>query len=280
MTLDRRLNACRADLAAEHLRGQVEAAAFTAGVGKQVAIGIAPLKEAPGWDARLASEMLFGEPVTVYEERDGWAWVQAASDGYVGYTPAECLEAPGPRATHRVTALHTILYPEPDLKSAPLDMLPMSADLALAGGSRDGFMELAAGGWVFHGHVAEIGAPLPDAVAVAERFLWTPYLWGGKSSRGIDCSGLVQVALRAAGHQAMRDTDMQAGSLGREVDREAPRARGDIVYFPGHVGIMLDGGHLLHANAWSMTVAAHPLAEVVARIAATHAEPVTCVRRL
>lgn len=104
--------------------------------------------------------------------------------------------------------------------------------------------------------------------------------WGGKSSRGIDCSGLVQVALRAAGHQAMRDTDMQAGSLGREVDREAPRARGDIVYFPGHVGIMLDGGHLLHANAWSMTVAAHPLAEVVARIAATHAEPVTCVRRL
>jgi cell wall-associated NlpC family hydrolase len=280
MTLDKRLNACRDDLAAESLRGRVEAKAFTPGTQKQVAIGVAPLKEAPDWEARLASEMLFGEPVTVYDERDGWAWVQAASDAYVGYTPSDGLEAPGPAATHRVSALHTILYPEPDLKSAPLDMLPLSADLALSGAARGDFAEMAGGGWVFRGHVAQATMPRPDFVAIAERFLWTPYLWGGKSSRGIDCSGLVQVALRAAGHQAMRDTDMQAGSLGREVDRAAPRARGDIVYFPGHVGIMLDGERLLHANAWSMTVAIHPLAEVVARLAATHAEPITCVRRL
>lgn len=280
MTLDKRLNAYRDDLAASTLKGQVASGAFTAGVPKQVGIGIAPIKQSPDWDAKLDTEMLHGERVTVYDEADGWAWAQAASDSYVGYVPSECLEAPGPEATHRVTALHTFLHTEPDLKSAPLDILPLSADLALSGQRRDDYVEMVDGGWVYEGHVAPRESLEADFVSLAERFLWTPYLWGGKSSRGIDCSGLVQVALRAAGHQAMRDTDMQATSLGTEIDPAAPRARGDIVYFPGHVGIMIDSTRLLHANAWSMTVAVHPLAEVVARIGEKHAEPITCVRRM
>jgi len=279
MTLDRRLNPFRQDLAADHLRGRVDATAFTAGVEKQVGIGIAPLKEASDWEARLASEMLHGERVTVYDEKDGWAWVQAASDSYVGYVPGECLETPGPSPTHRVTALHTFLYADPDLKSAPLDILPLSADLALSGETDGDFVELAGGGWLFRAHVAPSTESEADFVSVAERFLWTPYLWGGKSSRGIDCSGLVQVSLRAAGHQVMRDTDMQAGSLGELVETDAPRRRGDIVYFPGHVGIMLDDTRLLHANAWTMTVAIHPLSEVTDKISQKHPQPITFVRR-
>lgn len=280
MTLDKRLNAYRADLAAERLRGQVEAAAFVAGRRMQVAIGVAPLKEKPDWEARLASELLFGERVSVFDEKDGWAWVQAVSDDYVGYVPSDCLEPPGPEAGHRVSALSTFLYAEPDLKSAPLDTLPLGASVALSGETVGDYVALAAGGWVYAGHMGSINSAGPDFISTAEQFLWTPYLWGGKSSRGMDCSGLVQVSLLAAGHPVMRDTDMQAVSLGQMLDAAAPRERGDIVYFPGHVGIMLDNARLLHANAWSMTVAVHPLAEVVARIGETHAQPVTCVRRV
>lgn len=279
MSLDPRIHPVRDDLAAAYLKDRLAAPRYAEGVPRQVTACAAPLREAPAHDARLASEALFGERVTVYEEKDGWAWLQADRDGYVGYAPADTLTEPGPPATHRVQALHTFLHPRPDLKTPPEAVLPMTAEVALTGREEAGYAETAGGGWVFAGHLAPLDAVAGDVVAVAEKFLGVPYLWGGKTSRGLDCSGLVQTALIAAGHDGLRDTDMQRESIGESIDIDAPRRRGDIVFFPGHVGIMRDADTLIHANAWSMNVAAEALSAVVSRLAQTHAEPVTAVRR-
>jgi hypothetical protein len=267
MTIDKRLHAVRTDLADARLKGAVEAARFVTGKPARVAIGILPLKEAPHWEAPLSTELFFGDAVTVFEEKDGWAWLQAEADDYVGYAPLEGIEeGAGPAPTHRVTALATFLYAEPDLKSMPLDSLPLGADLTLSGEEQGTFRAAAGEGWVFAPHVTPRDALSGDFVREAERFLGIPYLWGGKSSRGIDCSGLVQVALRAVGSAAPRDTDMQAKGLGSAADPKTPRRRGDLLYFPGHVGIATDAATMLHANARSMTVASEPLTDVIARI--------------
>jgi len=267
MTIDKRLHAVRGDLADARLQGTVDAARFVAGRPARVTIGVLPLKEAPRWEALLSTELFFGDAVTVFEEKDGWAWLQAEADDYVGYAPLDGVETgAGPAPTHRVTALATFLYAEPDLKSMPLDSLPLGADLTLSGEEQGTFRGVCGEGWVFAPHVTPLDALSGDFVKEAERFLGIPYLWGGKSSRGIDCSGLVQAALRAVGSAAPRDTDMQAKDLGSAAHRNAPRRRGDLLYFPGHVGIATDAATLLHANARSMTVASEPLADVIARL--------------
>lgn len=280
MSLDPRLHPIRADLAAAYLKDQVTAPRYAEGTLHQVTVCAAPLRAAPQADAGLASEAVFGESVTVYDENDGWAWVQAVRDGYVGYTPTAGLSLPGPPATHWVHARHTFLYPEADIKTPPCGVLPMTALAAATGTERNGLMELAAGGWVFTAHLSPPDRPAPDFVTVAERFLETPSLWGGKTGQGLDCSGLLQTSLCAAGDIVLRDTDMQKENVGEAVDINAPRRRGDIVFFPGHVGVMTDATTLIHANAWHMAVTADPLADVTDRLAEKHAAPITAVRRL
>jgi cell wall-associated NlpC family hydrolase len=234
-------------------------------------VPVLPLRRQPRFDAILDSEALFGETLTLLDENEGWAWVQLARDGYVGYMPSEGL-SPAVRApTHRVATLRTYVYPEPDFKRPPLALLSMNALLSAAG--LDGrFLALATGGFVIAEHAREVGEAAADVVAVALRFVGTPYLWGGRTSVGLDCSGLVQLASEAAGVACPRDADMQAAELGCPLDREAGLARGDLVFWDGHVGIMTTAEDLLHASAHHMTVVVEPLAEAKARIAASGSE--------
>src|SRR5271169_3265280 len=275
---ERRLTPVRPDLAAAHLRGLVDAPRYAEGRAMRIIAASAPLRRSPQADAPLETEALFGEAVTVYDEDEGWAWAQLDRDSYVGYLPAAALGAPA-EPTHRVAALRTHAYPGPSIKLPPSMALSLGARLTIVGREGD-FAVSAEGLHLSLRHLAESGSREPDYVAVAERFLETPYLWGGRTSEGIDCSGLVQTALAAAGVAAPRDSDMQEAGLGEPIAIDDPRTRGDLVFWKGHVGVMRDSVTLLHANGWHMKVVSEPLAEARIRIAANGGGNVTSVRRL
>ena len=278
MTLDRRINPFRPDLAAAHLEGQVEAERFVEGAVFEVVEPFADLRHAPTPDAALDTQALCGERVTVYEVSDeGWAWGQLENDGYVGWLPANALVTSGAPPTHRVIVPRTLCFPAPDIKRPPLAALSLGASVAIA--RQDERFAITENGWHLPaGHVAPLSTTYRDFVAVAEMLLGAPYLWGGKSSLGIDCSGLVQVALTAAGIACPRDSDMQEATLGRAIAVDE-LARGDLVFWKGHVAIARDERTLLHANAFHMMVALEPLAWAAQRIKAAGGE-ITAVRRI
>jgi len=276
-TLDPRLNAYRPDLAAASLRGKVEAPHFAEGARYEVVHGQAPLRRAPRHDAPLDTEALYGERVTVYEiDDEGWAWGQLTADNYVGYLPAAALVKAGPEPTHKVTALRTHAFPGPDIKLPPFVALPFGARVPVAREER-GFAVTAAGRYLPASHLAPLAAKESDFVTVAERFLGTPYLWGGKTSLGIDCSGLVQVSLQAAGVACPRDSYMQQ-AIGKS-SGQGKMQRGDLIFWKGHVAIARDESTLIHANAHHMMVAIEPASAALARIKATGSDPLD-VRRL
>jgi cell wall-associated NlpC family hydrolase len=281
--LDRRLVAARPDLAAAHLAGQVEAARFVAGTLMQVCEEVAPLYPQPSRDAPLDTQALYGESVMVYEEdAEGWAWGQLSRDDYVGYIPAQALLPARSRATHRVRVPRTFVYSGRSIKLPVLCALPLGAAVDIAA-SQDDFAEVAGLGYVFAGHLAPCDSVEPDFVTVAECFLHAPYLWGGKTCLGLDCSGLVQVSLAAAGHDVPRDTDLQEAGIGERIDIGADLSglrRGDLVFWQGHVGIMRDAATLLHANAHHMLVASEKLNEACDRILAKGGGRVKAVKRL
>jgi cell wall-associated NlpC family hydrolase len=274
--MDRRVTPIRPDLAASRLRGLVDRPRYAEGRTMQVVEANAPLRRLPVSDAPLETEALYGETVTVYDESEGWAWAQLDRDSYVGYLPIAALGALS-EPTHRVSGLRTHAYPGPSIKLPPRMALSLGARVAIARHDGD-FATTADGLWLWGRHLADVGSREPDFVAVAERFLETPYLWGGRTSEGIDCSGLAQTALTAAGIAAPRDSDMMEAALGEPVARGL--ARGDLVFWKGHVGIMRDARTLLHANGFHMKVVSEPLAEARARIAASGGRDVTSVRRL
>ena len=280
--LDPRLHAFRPDLADARLKGEVEAVRFVEGRPRRVIAAAAPMKRTPRPDAPLDSEVLCGETFTVFEELgEGWSWGQLETDAYVGYVPTEALGDMTPAPTHRVTALRTFVYPGPDMKLPASACLSLGARLPLAGEAetRGTSYRLLAGGEgaVVHVHVVPLDAPAEnDFVEAAERFLNTPYLWGGRTSVGLDCSGLVQLALMAAGRPAPRDTDLQETMLGEAVaGGPGDVNRGDLVFWRGHVGIMIDGEYIVHASGHHMSVVIEPLRDAVDRIGA-----VRSVRRL
>jgi cell wall-associated NlpC family hydrolase len=269
--LDPRLNAFRPDLADERLRGRVESTSFVPGILCQVMQPVAPMRRMPGADKELLNEALIGERARVFdwgaEAHHGWAWVQLERDGYVGYMPAQALSSEVTEPTHRVTAAGTWVYAAADIKSAAVLHLSLGAEIAVRR-LDERFAELASGYFVVARHIMERGRFARDFVEVAERFIGTPYLWGGRTRLGLDCSSLVQLALEATGQACPRDSDMQQAALGASVlvpDDLEGLDRGDLVFWPRHVGIMTDGVMLLHANAHHMSVAAEPLANAVAR---------------
>jgi cell wall-associated NlpC family hydrolase len=279
-TPDPRLTPARPDLADIRLKGVVAAERYVEGEAARVVLPSAPLRRAPRPDAGLDTEAVMGDAVTVYETRDGFAWVQFARDGYVGYLPAEALGPADPAPTHRVAALRTFVYPAPDLKRPHLAHLSLGA--AFAAEAREGeYWQLARGGFVFAGHAVALETAEPDFAATAERLVGTPYLWGGRTSLGLDCSGLVQLCLQNAGRPCPRDADQQERALGAPLPPGLDGLqRGDLVFWKGHVGLMLDADRLIHANGHHMAVAVEPLREAVERIAEKSFGAVTSIRRL
>jgi cell wall-associated NlpC family hydrolase len=281
-SFDPRVMPARSDLAAKHLEGKVSAAQFVEGEVREVIDAQAPVRHAPSPDAQLDSEALKGERVAVYETtQEGWCWGQLEADFYVGWLPAQALALPGLAPTRKVTALRTLVFPGPSIKLPPIEALSFGCRLAIARTQED-FAVTAQGGYVPARHLAPIDRKEPDFVAVADRFVGVPYLWGGKTSLGLDCSALVQLALAAAGIACPRDSDMQEQALGTPIatgQGTPDLKRGDLVFWGGHVAIVRDAKTCVHANAHHMAVAIEPIADAMARIRAAGGE-VTSVRRL
>ncbi len=277
---DPRLTPARPDLADSRLRGIVEAERFVDGQSRRIVAPHAPLRRTPSPEAGLETEAVMGEPVTLYDVADGFAFVQLGLDGYVGYVPEEALGQADPVPTHRVTALRTFLYPEPNMKQPNRGYLGLGACFAADG--RDGdFWRVGPDAYVFAAHAEDTGHRAPDYCGTAERLVGTPYLWGGRTSLGLDCSGLVQLSLLMAGIGCPRDTDMQEAALGEPLPPGLDGLlRGDLVFWKGHVGLMLDAERLIHANGHHMAVAVEPLHAAVARIAEKSFGAVTSIRRL
>ena len=280
--LDPRLTPARPDLAARYLQGKVTAARFVDGEPREVIDAQAPLRRAPSPDAPLETEALMGERVIVYDVDDeGWAWAQLETDRYVGYLPANALSSLRMAPTHRVAALRTFVFPGPSIKLPPLAAPSLGSRLAIVG-TQERFAVTASGGYVPARHLVALDVCEPDFVAVAERFVGVPYLWGGKSSLGLDCSGLVQLALAAAGIAVPRDTDLQERALGTPIAPDTDNSnlrRGDLIFWKGHVAIVRDPSSIVHANAFHMAVAVEPTAEAIPRIRETDGDP-TSVRRM
>jgi cell wall-associated NlpC family hydrolase len=278
---DPRLTPARPDLAAKYLEGKVEAKRFVSGEAFEIADALAPLREGPSSDAALLTQALKGERAIIYDrDGEGWAWGQLNSDGYVGWLPDRALTRPAGKPTHKITSLRTFAFPGPSIKLPPADTLVLGSMITVM--REDGPFAVTREGWYLpRQHVGSIDSHAADFVAVAEQFAGTPYLWGGKSALGIDCSGLVQVSLNAAGTGCPRDSDMQQDGLGRTLDPSEANTlmRGDLIFWKGHVAIVRDAGTIVHANAHHMATVIEGTHEAIARIKAAGSE-IMAIKRL
>jgi cell wall-associated NlpC family hydrolase len=278
-SFDRRRTPARKDLAAAHLEGVIAAPRYVEGRRMRIIDELIALRAEPAPDCSLDTQLLFGEEVVVYDSEEGWAWGQAQNDSYVGYMPADSLTAATGAPTHKIVAPRTFLYPAANMKTPNLGALPMGAQVEVRA-TRGDFVQLANGLFVFAAHLSEITARQPDFVAVAEMFAGAPYLWGGKTFLGLDCSGLAQISLQAAGVAAPRDTDMQQAELGEAIAPDALLRRGDLVFWKGHVGIMQDAQRMLHASGHHMQVVSEDFAQARQRIKEKSFGDVTTIRRI
>lgn len=282
---DRRQIPANGDVAHVSLKGKVAADRYVEGELRHIGAVVADLCH--DINGNRERQLLRGEGFHALEIRDGWAFGYAERDGYVGWLHAADLVAPPEAATHRVAAVRTYAKSTPGLKAmGVVTPLPFGARLAVID-QVDGWGQVAWSRGTFPRaifvpmqHLAPIGEAEQDAVAVAERFLGTPYLWGGNSAFGLDCSGLVQAALLACGTPCPGDSDQQAASLGNILPETKAPKRGDLIFWQGHVGMLRDATTLIHANAHHMAVVAEPLAPAIARIAESGGGPVTLRRRV
>ncbi len=275
--MDRRLTPANGRVAAKSLKGQVVAERFVEGEMRQIGVGCATIRRHR--DGEIAErQLVYGDGFTVLETEAGVAFGQAEKDGYVGYIDAAYLTAPAD-VTHFVCARASHLYSSPDIKSANALALSFGSRLCVVG-EVDRFWITGTAGFVAKAHLRRIDAPMKDPAAVAELLLGTPYLWGGNSCWGLDCSGLVQAALLACGHNCPGDSDLQEQAVGAELDEGEAAERGDLIFWQGHVAMAVNADILIHANAHHMAVAYEPIAAAIARIANQGGGPVTSRKRL
>ena len=279
-SFDRRLIPVRPDVAAVQYQDDHLSERYAVGELRQVAYGHCNLHETPCADVGLDTQLHCGETFMVYDEKDGWAWGQVTRDGYVGYVRSEGLRRQVEQTTHRVKVLRSFVYPEPNMKRTPISCLSLNAEVNVDG-DEAGFAKTTQG-FVWAAHLGDKEEGSGSVVENAQRFVGVPYLWGGRTSLGIDCSGLIQEAFLAAGQTVQRDSDMQEQSIGTQINLDNSidgLKSGDLVFWDRHVGIMTDPETVLHANAYHMSVASEPLAQAVARIATVEG-PITSIRRV
>lgn len=279
--LDPRLNAYSADLADERLRGKVEALRYVSGVKRRVSSAKAALYKIADITSERQSECLFGEDVMVFNETGTWCWVQSCQDGYVGYIERSKIDMPKNTPTHIMVAPRSFEYEKADLKSPMVSTLSLGSKVNIVDKIETRgtlYAKLDNDRFIISNHIVPIGMIMDDYVSVAENLHRTPYLWGGKSGFGIDCSGLVQLSMMMAGKTVLRDTDMQAETIGEVIDPIDGLQRGDLVFWKGHVAIMVDSKTIIHANGASMDVKIEPLETAIERIARHYARPI-CYRR-
>jgi cell wall-associated NlpC family hydrolase len=253
-----------------------------AGIAMQVNAGVVSLRKAPEPDGEQASQMLHGEEVILHHEAGEFGLVQSRHDNYTGWALMEALSAPVLVPTHRVSVLRAYVYPSPSIKASPRFPVSLGARLASTGIREGRFVQCERSGWVIADQLSPIDSFDDDPADIALRYLHTPYLWGARESLGIDCSGLIQQAFGACGVQAPRDSDMQAAWLGDPVaewTEAGALQRNDLIFWKGHVGLMLDSSRVIHANGHHMAVAAEPLREAIDRIEPLYGRP-TQARRL
>lgn len=276
---DARLHAFRSDLADARLKGEVVADRFVAGRPARITASVADLRKAPRPDAGVNTQLLFGDDVLVFEVSEGWAWVQAERDDYVGYVADTMLGGRDDAPTHIVSVPRTFLYPGPDLRFPIAGQLSMGSTVTVAGSAETRgthYAVLPSGEAMIAGHLRPLSDVAVDYVSVAEMFVGTPYLWGGTTGFGIDCSGLVQLAMRMAGKNVLRDSDMQAATLGEPLEPGPDFSglrRGDLVFWKGHVAVMTDADTMIHANGHTMLVSREGLKDAVARIGYLYGGP-------
>ncbi len=274
--LDRRLNAYRDDLADARLKGAVSAASFAEGRPAHVRAPVTDMRRMPRLDTGIDTQLLFGQDVLVFDQREGFAWVQSLADGYVGHVGSNDLTDGAARPTHVVSVPRTFVYQAPDLKLPVSSTISLGSQVDVTGFEErrgTGYALLRSGEAIVAVHLRPTDEYVADYVAVAETLVNTPYLWGGASAFGIDCSGLVQLSMRMAGTSVLRDSDMQAASIGTSIDPKDGLRRGDLVFWKGHVAIMTDPETIIHANGHTMTVARESFADAVSRIGYLYGQP-------
>ena len=285
MTLDRRLNAYRPDLADTRLKGWVEAQHFADGTLYRVVGSLIDLKRHPAPDSAIENQALFGEAIRIFDDMEGFGWGQLQTDGYVGHVPMNSLMPGTLEATHIVSAPRTFLYPGPDMKFPVTMHLSMGSRLVVTGEAETRgtkYFRLESGECIVAAHARPVAEKASDPIAVAARLLETPYLWGGRSAFGIDCSGLVQLSHAMCGISLPRDSDMLASGAGRQIGEgnvHEPLKRGDLVFWKGHVAMLEDAKTLLHASGHVMQVVREPLNMAIERIGYLYGLP-TVWRRL
>lgn len=277
---DPRLHAIRADLADARLKDEITAERYITGRPGRVLASVVDVRSAPGLEAGINTQLLRGDDVFIFEEAKGWCWVQAERDGYVGYVSDAAIEARDHVVTHQVVAPRSFVYPGPDLKFPRIGQISMGSTLAVTDfvetrGTR--YAILPSGEAVVAGHLRPLGDFDTDYVTVAETLLHTPYLWGGASAFGIDCSGLVQLSMYMTGNNVLRDSDMQAGTIGELIDPVTDFSnlqRGDLVFWKGHVAIITDPENIIHASGHTMMVSCENLKQAVDRIGYLYGRPI------
>ncbi|WP_339756104.1 NlpC/P60 family protein [uncultured Hoeflea sp.] len=282
-TLDHRLYAYREDLADIRLEGLVTAERYAEGAPGEVIVPVADIRPRPDPGCSIDTQALLGEALRIFDISGGWAWVQLAADGYVGYVREEAIRQGSTSATHVVSVPRSFVYPGADLRFPHSRVLSMGSRVRIVGDAETRgtpYALLEDGSAIIATHLRPVGeAAAEDAVSVASRFLETPYLWGGRTGFGIDCSGLVQMALAMTGKSAPRDSDQQAAGLGAVIEPQSDGLqRGDLVFWKGHVGFLEDPDTLLHASGGTMTVTREPLQAAIDRIARLYGLP-TIYRR-